>query len=36
LVPNQKIMDYKQYLDDMRAREYLAKQEGKQFLLSDE
>ena len=34
MVPNQKILEYKQYLDDMRARERIAKEDGKTFMLT--
>lgn len=36
MVPDQKILDYKQYLADMRAREQLAMKEGGPFMLTEE
>ncbi|CDW88110.1 mitochondrial tricarboxylate carrier family [Stylonychia lemnae] len=36
MVPNDKILDYKQYLDDMRARERIERQEGREFKLTDQ
>jgi hypothetical protein len=35
MVSDQRILEYKQYLDDMRARERITRDDGKDFRLSD-
>jgi hypothetical protein len=34
LVSNERILEYKHYLDDMRARERIATEEGAEFRLT--
>jgi hypothetical protein len=35
LVSDTRILEYKQYLDDMRARERVTREEGNDFKLND-